>query len=245
MARIASTLAGNVCPTEQFTDAVPESDKPPKHWPIRIDDRKSQQVLCMSALHLHHCLFLRLPSRHVSAGTPASHHLPGYLPEMRNRFLTAFTLLVTIIGVIRATASPTVTTRQDDPSAALGFDSRLWYGTYHPDSPDVPGGPAAGKGSSAQRAAMARQNRLARPGSEQTDGASLAELIVEDHQAEESLDSTRIPLTDWERSRIAAAVPSDPTTMHKVNGSGPTATTILVGVVAAIVAGGALFSGKE
>ncbi len=172
---------------------------------------------------------------------------------MRNSIqgISKFLLLPGVLILIPGSLSVTTATLQPGglqrQPATSGFDSALWQQFCLPDEKDRKTSDQTDS-QSVQRTAETDRPRfrklMYRAGREQLEQTSLAEVVLEDQQADSGDTETGVVLTDWQISKLAA-IGQNPLELQTDARSGPTATTLLVGLVATIVVCGALFSGRD
>jgi len=170
-------------------------------------------------------------------------HLMAWIPLM-------FVLLsLASSGVQAATRSPALLSGGVSNLTA-GFESRLWEQLYREDSDDqkaqddeaIPDHAHQTAGTSATSGRLA-QDQLRSVQAEQVASHIVTGLVNETRQEDDTQESN-VPgvISDWNIAKLSA---TNGELYTPRSSGGPTATTVLVGLVAAIVLMGAIFSGKE
>ena len=158
-----------------------------------------------------------------------------------NRILALSGLLAMAFVAVRATVVCAAVLGQVSHTGTLGHDSLLWYMQYHLEG-EQEAFPLANDVSPSRRFVAPIAMLPSHDGIEQFGETSLAEVLVGDQEAGPAIESTGVTLSEWEKIRIAA---SGSPSIHTLSSGGPSATTILVGLVAAIVVCGAIVWTKE
>lgn len=150
---------------------------------------------------------------------------------------------------VAASTQPSVALSNAASSLTAGFESQLWDHFYrseqdaseHHDNEAIPN--HSGKETDSSRAARHAQDQLRSAHSEQVASQIVPKVAVSDSE-ESSDEESHAPaaISDWTIAKLSA---SHGEIYTPRSDGGPSATTILVGIVAAIVLTGAMFAGKE
>lgn len=162
------------------------------------------------------------------------------------RLLTVLCATAVLLSVSDASAARPVTAAFSGQAQTRGFDSALWLQFYSPDAAELPAASASPATDRADEHGAQSVHGKTRQGL--INEMSMAKLIIEVQQhAGSDLDegdSDGPLLSEWQIAQLQSGG-THPTGTTISQQSGPGATTLLVGLVAAIVVCGAIFSGRH